>query len=117
MTEEEQKLFVSTAVGISFQLGFSSLLFAAAMQRGSNAARWLSEFEEKVVEDAQRMQVGGDVPAALVEDTIETVIGDFRQVFDSVRARLASAGSGSVTDQVGKRSGQAGQRVHCWGRG
>ncbi|HEX2255993.1 MAG TPA: hypothetical protein VHG92_04680 [Afifellaceae bacterium] len=117
MTGDDEKLFVSTAVGISFQLGFSSLLYAAAMQRGRDAARWLSEFEERVVRDAQRMQVGGDVPEGLVEETIDTVSREFRQVFDMVRERIAGESPGSVADQVGKRPGQAGQRIQCCGRG
>lgn len=115
MNRDEQKLFVSTAVGISFQLGFSALLFAAAMRKGGNAAKWLSDFEEQVVEDARRMRVGDDVPEAVVAETIETVVAEFRQVFKAVRAKVAGARSGRALNDVSRRSGPAGQRIHSCG--
>jgi len=117
MDRNEQKLFISTAVGISFQLGFSSLLLAAAQQRGRDATRWLSEFEERVVQDARRMRVGGDVPEALVAETTETIIAEFRQVFESVRAKLQAREPGRVIDDPARRSLFADQRIHVCGRG
>lgn len=113
MDSNEQKLFVSTAVGISFQLGFSSLLLAAARQRGRDAASWLAEFEERVVLDAQRMQVGSDVPEAVVEETTATVVAEFRQVFESVRAKVVD--TGGIVDDCGRRAALA-ETISCCGR-
>lgn len=117
MERSEQELFVSTAVGISFQLGFSSLLLAAAKARGREAASWLCEFEERVVEDARRMKVGGDVPDPVVAETTETIVAEFRHVFDAVRAELFGEPSRRAGDERRRRSPFADPRIHLCGRG
>lgn len=117
MNRSEQNLFVTAAVGISFQLGFSSLLLAAAKARGRDAASWLSEFEERVIEDARRMKVGGEVPEPVVAETTETIIAEFRHVFDSVRAELFGEPSGHTGDEQRRRSPFKDPRIHLCGRG
>lgn len=112
MTRDEQTLFVSTAVGLSFQLGFSSLLLAAAKQRGRDAVRWLSEFEERVVQDARRMTTSKDMPEAVVAETVETIVAEFREVFDSVRGKIAGTPSDRAAKAMASRCGLPEQHVH-----
>ena len=115
MDRGEQNLFVATAVGISFQLGFTSLLLAAAKARGGEAAKWLSEFEERVVEDARRMKVGGEVPEPVVTETMETIIAEFRHVFSTVRGELFGEPFRSGEDA--RPSPFLDPRIHLCGRG
>jgi hypothetical protein len=117
MERIERKLFVTTAVGIGFQLGFSSLLLAAAKARGREAGRWLGEFEEKVLEDARRMKVAADVPEAVVSETVETMIAEFRFVFDSVRAELFGEPQVQVAEERRRPSPFKDARIHLCGRG
>ena len=114
MERIEQDLFVSTAVGISFQLGFSSLLLAAAKARGRDAASWLCQFEERVLEDARRMKVGGDVPEPVVAETTATIVAEFQHVFESVRAELFGEPPGHKRSRA---SPFADPRIHLCGRG
>lgn len=90
MEESQEELFKCMSVGIMLRLGFQALLTEAARLQGRDAARWLDDFETRVIADTHKMSADETVPERIVFETIDAAVAEFRQAFTEARARISA---------------------------